>query len=64
MRANRRFSSSDSESHGRTVSASGQPLLPSALVSSMYGLIGESSACSVTMPSFFWRSNTSSRYAS
>ena len=46
------------------MSASGHALLPSALCSSAYGLIGDSSACSVTIPSFFWRSNTCSRYAS
>jgi len=63
MRENSRFSSSVRESHGRTVSASGQPL-PSALAASMYGLIADSSALSVMTPICFCRSNTCSRYAS
>ena len=63
MRANSRFSSSDSESHGRTRSSSDHGL-PSWLVVSAYGLIGDSSASSGTIPISFWRSKTSSRYAS
>ena len=63
IRQNRRFSSSESESHGRTVSSSAQ-LVPSSLFSSMYGLIGDSSALSVTTPISFWRAKTCSRSAS
>jgi hypothetical protein len=60
---NSRFSPSVSESQGRTTSSSTQPF-PSALVASMYGLIGDSSALSVMTPIRFCRSNASSRYAS
>ena len=60
MRQNSSFSSSESESHGRTTSSGGQGL-PSTLFSSAYGLSGVSSAFSGKIPSFFWRSKTSSR---
>ena len=63
IRANSRFSSSFSESQGRTTSSGGHAF-PSTLCSSAYGLSGDSSALSGKIPSFFCRSNTSSRYAS
>ena len=57
------LSSSESESHGRTTSIGFQGL-PSTLVSSVYGFSGVSSASSGKIPISFWRSKTSSRYAS
>ena len=55
MRANRRRSSSVSESHGRTKSSCGHGW-PSGPVASgsPCGLIGDSSASSGSRPSFFW----------
>jgi hypothetical protein len=60
MRQNSRCSSSESESQGRTTSTAFHGL-PSTLVSSAYGLSGDSSALSGKMPSFFWRAKTCSR---
>ncbi len=66
MRAKRRFSSSVSESQGRTKSSCGHgcpsgPVIPSG---SPCGLIGESSASSGRRPSSFWRARMLSRIAS
>jgi hypothetical protein len=60
MRVKSRFSSSASESHGRTTST-GFHGLPSTLVSSAYGFSGVSAASAGKMPICFCRSNTSSR---
>ena len=57
MRANSRFSSSDSESHGRT-SSFGE-YVPSGI-----GLIGVSSVSGGMMPFSIIRASTHSRYAS
>ena len=61
-----RFSSSDSESHGRVSSTAGNglPSGPVRVSGVPIGLIGGSSVSAGTMPSSFWRASVCSRIAS
>ena len=66
MRAKSRFSSSESESHGRVVSMAGNgfPSGPVRVFGVPIGLTGGSSVSAGTSPIAFWRASVASRIAS